>query len=405
MDVPDWYEERTEDDLLNIAVAVSRENPDDPWLGAHFDWSELQAVPNWTSPAIFGLTQEVGIGQIVEFINDTTMVIDRLTIPEERLTLGDKTLIIGRPGVWEIVTFDAWEPGVDEFDGLYILTGVLRGQFGPYIFSDQREPGDTVVFAEDTKTVKYTTQDFRAKKRFLHRTVPTFGRPEEAEVTLFYPLGNSRRPYPPKDIFITRLEDGDVLMQWEPNDDRFGGEPDEIYSLDIYDDEWTMLRRVQNINGRTFLYRIEDQTVDGLNMNSTLNVLFYQMNASHVGRGFPAGGTLPIDDMDKELSGLVGPVSGPRGTLSVDMGYVVAGFTLEGAVGPIAGLSGALTVGGLDYALAGSIGPLQGLSGDLTYTPPPADYLLVSLADELADPEHVELSGPEAPGDLKLSGE
>src|SRR5690606_28364467 len=137
--------------------------------------------------------------------------------------------------------------------------------------------------------------------------------------------------YSPDNVHFTRDDGGDILITWNV-DDRFGGEPDSIYSIDIYNSDWSaVVRRINaldtSVNGNQYNYFIEEQIIDGTNEQYFQNLLIYQINASHVGRGYPGGGRIeesePVD-----LGGIIDADPSFVGNLS-------GGLTLHDLAGTI----------------------------------------------------------------------
>lgn len=385
MDVPDWDENQTKAGLLNLRVAMARGSDTDTWLGGQFDWTPANSN-TWTTPAIFGPDGEVGIGDLISD-DGPTMTFYYNSIDPARFDDTDKLLIVGRPGNWELLTFT---DAAIASDGRVMISGLSRGLYGTDDFQNRHRgelidglPNDdvidTVVFANDTITITYTVDQYRSFTDFSWRATPALGVPNDETQNLWRPSGNSRRPYSPNNVRMKRIFEGDILIEWDRDDGRFGGEPDTRYSIDFFTEDWSrLIRRAQPVWQEAYWYYAEWQLEDGLQLDSTINVLVYQMNASHVGRGFPGGGTIGV--IESDLTGTIGPVVGgsafmrdlrPWGTIPIVArvkgltGTLRAGLAempWNVVIGPVVGLTGVFR----NTWAFGTIGPVAGPSGELT---------------------------------------
>lgn len=352
MDVPDWDVTQTKPELLNLRIAMGRSVGEDVWLGGQFDWNPANSN-TWATPAIFGPDGEVGIGDLI-LDDHSNMTFYMRNHTEARFAEDDKLLIVGRPGNWELLTFT---DAAFTSDGRCTITGLTRGLYGTDDWQDRHAENDTVVFANDAITITYTVEQYRAYTDFSWRATPALSIPTNSEQNLYRPSGNSRRPYSPNNVTMTRDFGGDVLIEWERDDGRFGGEPDNLYSIDIFDADWTRLvRRAQPVTQESYYYPSEYQLEDGLQLSGNINALVFQLNASHVGRGFPGGGGVGVDESD--LVGQIGPVVGFTAFMRDLRAW-------EATIGPVRGLTGTLRAGVAEFPWQATIGPVVGLTGTL----------------------------------------
>lgn len=373
IDCPDWDADQTEDDYLNYRVAIGSAGTRDEWLGAHFDITKADDLGNFQVALLLGPDEQIGIADLVSI--GTTLKVAPRNMDPARWTDDDKLLIVGKPGSWELMTYT----GVAEEGANIVLGGLDRGLFGTDDFMDKRAAGDYVIFANDTRTLRYSVQQFRDYIELSWRAVATFQPFDDADVSLYRPQGNSRKPYSPDAVSARRETNGDITIKWV-RDDRFDGEPDDMYSVDIFTADWSrLIRRITNIEGQQVTYNVAAQTVDDTTLIESVNVTVFQVNASHVGRGLAGGGLLVLGEAGI-LNGRVGPLAGPYGNLRVwQKWFGVLGFTrgpranvdfgltlveLDGRVGPLRGPRGSLR--GDEYY--GRVGPLAGPSGEL-FTP------------------------------------
>lgn len=301
-DIPDWQSDQTQPGLLNLRVAMGGYAPG-TWTGGRFDMTRSDQPNGWAPRLQLGPSDEVGIARLdnapTDFTGtglDTTTVfsVKLRNMPVERLVPGE-LLAVGRDGRFELLTFAT----VTEIDEDTVeLTNLTRGLFGTEDSINQHALNDHIAFVEDLHTITYTVDDYVNGRSFFYRGIAPLMPTTDADVLYFRPLGNSRRPYSPNNIVATRTYDGgDLIFTWEKQD-RFDGEPDSVWSVEIYSEDWSLLlQRINNIviadvedPTIEWTYFVDYQFTNGINELTTINALVYQMNASHGVRGFPGGG-------------------------------------------------------------------------------------------------------------------
>lgn len=334
-DLVDTDEDQVADGFVNVRLAMGGVEPG-AFHGARFELAPVGPLPAWTPVVTLSAAEEVMLAALAVTPADdaTTLRIELRNMTADRLTAGiGENLAVGNGSTAEVVTYTGITPvGGDVYD----LTGVDRGLFGSDLFINVHLVGEGVAFVDDMPIFTIPVSEFVAGTTYLYRTVP-LGLPEyQADTFVFVPGGNSRKPYSPDNVDAIRDIGGDWVITWD-EDLRFAGEPDSIYSIDIYNGDWSqVVRRVQVLNtetsGNTYTYYIEEQMIDGINELEYVNFLIYQINASHVGRGFPGGGAFgtvpanlegtiqvdPIFTADLQIGNLVSLA----GTLEVDPVFV-----------------------------------------------------------------------------------
>lgn len=362
-DIPDTEEDQVSSGYLNLRVALGGLTPN-AWAGGRLDFANSTQPGNWNSVLSLDSDQEIGIGAIAEpLAPDATSIVvalqnfsvDRFdTADSGELLAGKNRILVGKGGFTEILQFANFTIIGDTVE----LTDLSRGQFGTEDFINSHSVGDPVCFLEDVITITYPLSVYTNFESYYVRPVASFQRNDEAEVTLYQPLGNSRKPYSPNNVEAVRLLNGDVKITWE-NQPRFTGLNDVGFTLDFYNSDWSALvRRVPYTTLTEFTYFIEEQTFDGVDGDDFTNVLVFGFNTSHVGRGFPGGGTIP-HTAEGILSGTVGPLVGVTGDLDVYTGE-------SGVIGPIVGVEGVLTGGTGLQLVEGTTGGIVGVEGDIT---------------------------------------
>jgi len=306
-DIPDWLSNQEQVGSLNLRVAMGGYEPG-TWVGARFDMTRIDQPTGWAPRVQLGPTEEIGIAALAEAptnwnggedVLDATTVL-RVTLrnmPLARLTAGVGELVaVGKDGRFELLTYTTVTP-INETT--VELSGLYRGKFGTEDSVNQHDINDNISFVNDLKTITYSVDDYVNARTFFFRALPPLMPAKDADVKYFRPLGNSRRPYSPDNVVTKRTIEGDLIFTWS-KDNRFAGEPDSIWSVEIYNEDWTiLLQRLNNIiisdvaaTEISWTYFLDYQFTNGINELTTINALVYQMNASHGVRGFPGGGDI-----------------------------------------------------------------------------------------------------------------
>lgn len=339
-DLVDTEEDQVQDGFLNLRLAMGGIAPD-MFHGARFDLAPVGPLPAWVPVVTLSAAEEVMLAALdgTPAANATTLRITLRNMTAARLTDGiGAPLAVGNGSTAEVVTYTGVTPvGGDVYD----LTGVARGLFGSDLFINVHLDGEGVAFVDDMPIFTIPVSDYVSGVNYLYRTVP-FGLPDyDADTFVFVPSGNSRKPYSPENAVATRNLGGDWIITWD-EDVRFTGEPDSIYSIDIFNEDWSqVVRRIQvldtSVTGNTYTYYIEEQVIDGVNELDFVNALIYQINASHVGRGFPGGGVF------FEVVELAGTIdANPTFTADLD---IFGTIFLAGSIDPDPSFTAGLSVG------------------------------------------------------------
>lgn len=294
LDIPDTTEEQATDGFLNVRVAIGPAIAGDPFYGARLDMTTTDQPGSWVPVHVANTPALITTLAATPAADATEVVIDlgRMTIERLDAALAGDLVVFGTQGYYEIATFEGY---VDNGDDTATVT-VTRGLFGTEDIINMHLVGDSFVFYDDTTSVKYPVEAYRDYTQYLYRFVAAFQPITETTNLLWAPQGNSRKPYSPDNFTALREIDGDLIFSWD-EDVRFSGEPDpKTYSIDIWDAAGTqVLRRFQNITTTMQSYYVEEQANDGFAGDETdVFAVVYQMNLTHVGRGFPTGGLLPI---------------------------------------------------------------------------------------------------------------
>lgn len=295
LDIPDTDEGQATDGFLNLRLAVGPAVAGETFYGARLDMTTVDQPTNWGPVKVIDTPCLIAPLSSPPATDATEITIDLGVMTIERLDAavpGD-LIVFGTPGFYEICTFEGY---VDNGDDTATIS-LTRGLFGTDDLINTHTAAGNFVFYDDTVNVTYRVEAYRDYTQYLWRILASFQPVETAGSSLWVPQGNSRKPYSPNSIAVARDLAGDITITWA-EDVRFSGEPlPKAYSIDIYSiDGSTVLRRFQNITTTIQTYFIEEQVNDGFDgTEPALFVVVYQVNLSHVGRGFPSGGLQVID--------------------------------------------------------------------------------------------------------------
>lgn len=304
-DIPDWLTNQTQPNVLNLRVAMGGYLPG-KWKGARFDMTRSDQPNGWAPRLQLGQAEEIGIAVLTAkptnytgapgSLDPTTILTVNLrNMPVARLLAGE-IIAVGKDGRFELMKFTT----VTVIDPTTVqLSGLTRGLFGTEDFVNQHAAGDHLAFVNDLRTITYSVDDYTNNRTFFYRGVTPLMAITDAQVKYFKPQGNSRRPYSPNNVTALRMMNGDLTFTWQKHN-RFTGEPDSVWSVDIFNEDWTvLLQRINNIvigditaTDIEWTYFVDYQFTNGINELTTVNALVYQMNASHGVRGFPGGGAV-----------------------------------------------------------------------------------------------------------------
>lgn len=213
---------------------------------------------------------------------------------------GDNTLAIGYHDRWEILSFT---DVVDEGDGRYTISNLIRGRRGTEKYTNKHVKRDLAILLTDALVWIPITEE-RIDTSVLYKFV-TFGQLATKAIERDYTCKAIRlKPYDPVHIKGTRNESGDlhitwfrrsrIAMNWGPSDVPLS-ENEESYEIDILDTDGTVLRTITTDgNGSDqdgVTYNASDQTTDFGSTQSSIDIKIYQMS-DVVGRGYPGEATV-----------------------------------------------------------------------------------------------------------------
>lgn len=290
-----------------LAAAPDTGDPD-AWLG----WNLLRSIDGGESYTLFltGSTAAL-IGRATEALAaprawttwDRVNTVTVRTLPgapapssstEAAVLNGANLAVLGD----EIINFVTV---VDNGDGTYTLSTLLRGQRGSDKYIDTHALGDRFVLIEfPAKVSDVTDPDLGLPRDYKTQSIGDSSIP--ASFRVFTEVGNRLRPLTAADPQLTDGGGGDLALAWQRRS-RVGGENDwadgsvavplgeasEAYQVDIYDGA-DVVRTVAS-STPAITYTSAQQTTDFGGGQTSLKIAIYQMSET-VGRGFAFEATL-----------------------------------------------------------------------------------------------------------------
>lgn len=183
---------------------------------------------------------------------------------------------------------------VDNGDGSYTLSTLLRGQRGSDPFIGTHALGDRFVMLEFPKVVDVSDPDLNLPRDYKSQSAGDPSIPSAFQI--FSDTGNRLRPLTAADPQLTDGGGGDLALAWDRRS-RIGGEDDwadgsvavplgeasEAYEVDILDGSDVV--RTLSSSTPAVTYTSADQTADFGGAQTALSVAIYQLSQT-VGRGF-----------------------------------------------------------------------------------------------------------------------
>lgn len=213
---------------------------------------------------------------------------------------------VGRGSEWEVAQF---MEAVQLSPTSVRLTGFFRGRFGTDFNAGARKRVETFVLLNDAVArVAYDRLIYREGKNYVYRVQTNEDAGWQATTAVTRLQANYRKPYAVNDVRASRNEHEHVVFTWKRRgrftDDTWPdgpevvalGEMSELYHVQVWNSSWDVLvREWDDITGQQCLYTRDEQYEDGQQGKLTLNVVVYQINPTHAGRGYPAGGAIYVE--------------------------------------------------------------------------------------------------------------
>ena len=185
------------------------------------------------------------------------------------------------------------------------LSILLRGRRGTEVFASSHRANETFVLltGETLSSLNFTLDQLnRAINYRLTTTGELF---EEAAAMVYTSTGRNLKPYAPVHYRLLRLANNNIRIFWVRRT-RLGGqlrdgtgtvsiaETVEKYSIDILATDNSVIRTINDISDTQYDYSFLDIQNDGLQNESELTIMIYQISES-VGRGFSHKQTVVIE--------------------------------------------------------------------------------------------------------------
>ena len=304
---------------LTYSIVLS-EIPDG-WIRAALQWSydrgQWSAAEQITQLPAFGYAVNVlpfpASGPFA--VDDSSVLIVALMNGPEPEPLYDPEAIfddgnfflVGQPGRWELCQYG---DAINNGDGSWTLSMLVRGRRGTDIHVGDHEEGDYVIFLRDLAAVgRRYDQIERLGEDLFARAIGAWTRELETVVEITTVAGNTYRPWAVANVRAELQYGQDVQLRWErrtrvaddgyPDDgpeDTPLDEASEEYELEILDGPGgSVVRTVLGLSAPEFLYTDAMQTADGFAAPiAQVSCRIYQISAV-VGRGFAREETVDVE--------------------------------------------------------------------------------------------------------------
>lgn len=207
---------------------------------------------------------------------------------------GSNMLLVG-------VEFVQFTAGVQNMDGTFTISGLLRGRRGTEWACGTHGAGELVVVISPV-TVRRQALPLAIVNLLRYYRAVTIGQDLTTAGTLQFTItGNDLKPYAPADLAGTRDGSNNLSLTWMRRT-RIGGEwldgievvplseDSEAYQIDIFSGI-TVVRTIAVAGSPAASYSAAQQTADGLTPGNPVALKIYQMSGE-VGRGIAAGATV-----------------------------------------------------------------------------------------------------------------
>jgi hypothetical protein len=250
-----------------------------------------------------GILGDFGGGNIFDELNSVDILLQSglplTSYTQQQVFSGSGLCVLGAPGRWEVMQFrTAALIGA----ATYRLSGLLRGRRGTEWAMSLHAAGDIFVLASMTAWSRPNPGTAEIGLARVYKGVTSKTSLPDAEVQGFVNTAMGLECYAPVQIGGGRNADGDVTINWVRRS-RIGGEwrdyvdvplgeVSEAYLLEIWDSDYTVLKRtITGLTSPTATYTATDQTTDFGSPQSTVYLKVYQVSAT-VGPGIPGIGSV-----------------------------------------------------------------------------------------------------------------
>lgn len=243
------------------------------------------------SPPSSGRTDSIDSANQLTVRFFSTANLSILTWPE--FYAGGNHFAIGANGRWEII---GAKTAVENADGTWTLSDLMRGRFGTEHNRASHLSGDTIVLLDRSRIefIGMSTADFNVSRLYAGVTLRQELNPALAESFAY--SGENLECRAPSQIKGSKNAGGDWGIEWMrgtrlPVGTFSGmptplGESSEAYEVEIWDAGWATLKRtITGLTSAFAQYTNAQQVTDFGSVQKLLYVKVYQLSAS-VGRGY-----------------------------------------------------------------------------------------------------------------------
>jgi hypothetical protein len=254
------------------AAANALGAPVSPW-----SWDEVNTLTVWM------MSGEPESATDLEVLNGTNLAV----------------LLTPSTGTLELIQ---WRDAVQNTNGSWTLSRLLRGRRGTEDGSTNRAAGDVFIILDDEAArLRLQSPVSLLSATRYYRLRGQFDVPATATVITKASRGRAERPYAPVHITGTRDQSNNLTVTWVRRT-RVGGElrdltgdvplgeASETYEVEFLNGN-TVVRTVTSLTSPTVTYSATQQTTDGITPGNPVGVRVYQMSAL-VGRGIPGSRTV-----------------------------------------------------------------------------------------------------------------
>lgn len=205
---------------------------------------------------------------------------------------GANVAVIGSPSLqnWEIILF---QNAVQQTDGSYVLSNILRGRRGTEFRTGTHVTGETAIFVTRATLTSYLLSLGVIGATRYYKGVGLNQLPEDATVVKLASTGAPMKPWTVTKV-AAALSGSDVVITWNRRNRLFSdallpalplSEATESYQIDILSGHLGTVKRTLTATSETVTYHAADITTDFGSLPATLYFKVYQMSAV-VGRGY-----------------------------------------------------------------------------------------------------------------------
>lgn len=217
---------------------------------------------------------------------------------EEALNYRAGAVAVGQDGRWEYMQYIRADLVAN---GVWRLTGLLRGARNTQQFRSTHQAGDTVVLLEPLGIVRPVNDLGELNQTRYYQAVTSGREIDQSDMVTGVNKAVGLKPDPGYNLDSTRNGSNDITATWDRRtrlSDQWWlgnvplGEASERYEMVIYtNNTYATERRSILVTARTATYTSAMQTADGVTPGATAYVRIFQLSDT-VGRGFPLQGAI-----------------------------------------------------------------------------------------------------------------